>query len=71
MGLTKQYLRYVPDGVFNIIASPICNVVFVSLHAQEGRYVAVGAGEDVIIWDLRLSEKVHHQKCYSIVEIKY
>jgi len=58
MGLTKQYLRYVADGVFNIIASPNCNVVFVSLHGQEGRFVAVGAGEDVIVWDLRLSEKV-------------
>ncbi|XP_063218235.1 WD repeat-containing protein 3 [Bacillus rossius redtenbacheri] len=57
MGLTKQYLRYVPAGSFNIIASARCNVVFVTLEGQEGRYVAVGACEDVIVWDLRLGEK--------------
>ncbi|XP_067008670.2 WD repeat-containing protein 3 [Anabrus simplex] len=57
MGLTKQYLRYVPAGKFNIIASSNCNVVFVTLHGQEGRYVAVGACEDIIVWDLRLGEK--------------
>lgn len=58
MGLTKQYLRYSPSGSFNIIASPGCNVVFVVLNGQEGRYLAVGASEDIIIWDMRLGEKV-------------
>lgn len=58
MGLTKQYLRYVPAGNFNIIASQNCNVVFVTLEGQEGRFVAVGACEHIIIWDLRLGEKV-------------
>lgn len=57
MGLTKQYLRYVPSGNVNIITSPRCNVVFVTLEGQEGRFVAVGACEHVIIWDLRLGEK--------------
>ncbi|XP_026679376.1 WD repeat-containing protein 3 [Diaphorina citri] len=57
MGLTKQYLRYVHEGSFNIIASPNCNVVFVTLKNQEGRFLATGASEDVIIWDLRLAEK--------------
>lgn len=57
MGLTKQYLRYVPSGKFNIIASAGCNVVFVTLEGQEGRYLAVGASEDIIIWDMRLGEK--------------
>ncbi|XP_059475332.1 WD repeat-containing protein 3 [Neocloeon triangulifer] len=57
MGLTKQYLRYVPDGVFNLIADSRCNVVFVTLHGQEGRFVAAGGGESVVVWDLRLSEK--------------
>lgn len=57
MGLTKQYLRYVSAGNFNIIASPNCNVVFVTLEGQEGRYVAVGACEHIFIWDLRLGEK--------------
>lgn len=58
MGLTKQYLRYVPAGNFNIIASPNCNAQFVTLEGQEGRYIAVGACEHIIIWDLRLGEKV-------------
>ncbi|XP_015606327.1 WD repeat-containing protein 3 [Cephus cinctus] len=57
MGLTKQYLRYVPAGNLNIIASPKCNVVFVTLEGQEGRFVAAGACEHVLIWDLRLGEK--------------
>lgn len=57
MGLTKQYLRYVPAGNLNIISSPRCNLVFVTLEGQEGRFVAVGACEHVIIWDLRLGEK--------------
>lgn len=60
MGLTKQYLRYVHEGTFNIIASPNCNVVFVTLKNQEGRFLATGASEDVIVWDLRLAEKVGH-----------
>lgn len=58
MGLTKQYLRYVSAGNFNIIASLNCNVQFVTLDGQEGRYIAVGACEHIIIWDLRLGEKV-------------
>lgn len=58
MGLTKEYLRYVPQAAFNIIASPNSNIVFVTLDGQEGRFVAVGGCEHVIIWDLRLGEKV-------------
>ncbi|XP_043263029.1 WD repeat-containing protein 3 [Colletes gigas] len=57
MGLTKQYLRYVPAGNSNIIASTSCNIVFVTLQGQEGRFVAVGACEHVFVWDLRLGEK--------------
>ena len=60
MGLTKQYLRYVPSGNLNIIASPKCNVIFVTLEGQVGRFVAVGACEHVVIWDLRLKEKVNY-----------
>lgn len=58
MGLTKQYLRYIPSGNFNIIASTNCNITFVKINNESGRYIAVGASEEVIIWDLRLSEKV-------------
>ncbi|XP_011144866.1 WD repeat-containing protein 3 isoform X2 [Harpegnathos saltator] len=57
MVLTKQYLRYVPAGNANIITSSRCNVIFVTLEDQEGRFVASGACEHVFIWDLRLGEK--------------
>ncbi|XP_046392675.1 WD repeat-containing protein 3 [Ischnura elegans] len=57
MGLTREYLRYAAGGKFNIIASSECNVAFVTYQGFEGRFVAVGACEDVIIWDLRLLEK--------------
>lgn len=62
MGLTKQYLRYTPAGNANIIASPRCNVIFVTLEAQEGRYIAAAACEHVYIWDLRRGEKVFKRK---------
>lgn len=58
MGVTKQYLRYVPAGKFNIVASAGCNVVFLTLEGQEGRFVGVAACEDIIVWDMRLGEKV-------------
>ncbi|KPJ02709.1 WD repeat-containing protein 3 [Papilio xuthus] len=57
MGLTKQYLRYAPSGTFNIIASADCNSAHVSLNGISGRYIAVGACEHVIIWDMRIGEK--------------
>ncbi|CAH2268985.1 WD repeat-containing protein 3 [Pararge aegeria] len=57
MGLTKQYLRYAPSGIFNVIASPDCNSTHVTLNGVSGRYIAVGACEHVIIWDMRLGEK--------------
>ncbi|RVE44463.1 hypothetical protein evm_010867 [Chilo suppressalis] len=57
MGLTKQYLRYAPSGIFNVIASSDCNCVHVSLNGISGRYLAVGACEHVVIWDMRLGEK--------------
>lgn len=58
MGITKQYLRYVPLSNFNIITHPDCNIVFVTLNGISDRFVAVGACENVIIWDLRLAKLV-------------
>lgn len=58
MGITKQYLRYIPGGNLNLIADSNCNIKFVTLEGQDGRFVAVGACEHVYIWDLRLGEKV-------------
>lgn len=53
MGLTKQYLAYHPIGNFNIIASGNANITFVTYDRVDGRYVAVGAAENVYVWDLR------------------
>lgn len=59
MGITKQYLRYIPAGKFNIIASINCNVTFVVINNESGRFLAAGASEDIVVWDLRLCEKVN------------
>ncbi|XP_065358456.1 WD repeat-containing protein 3 [Calliphora vicina] len=58
MGLTKQYLAYRAIDSFNIIASGRSNVNFVIYNKIEGRYVVAAAAENVIIWDLRLGERV-------------
>ncbi|XP_058809971.1 WD repeat-containing protein 3 [Phymastichus coffea] len=58
MGVTKQYMKYIAGGNLNIIANPKCNIIFVTLEGQEGRFVAVGACEHIYIWDLRLGEKI-------------
>lgn len=59
MGLTKQYLRYVPSAVFGVIGSQKANIAYVTLRGGErGRYVAVAACEHVFIWDIRKGEKV-------------
>ncbi|KAK2721709.1 hypothetical protein QYM36_003877 [Artemia franciscana] len=57
MGLTKQYLRYVPGSVLNVIASANSNVKFIKYDGQCGRFVAVGACDNVYIWDTRKGEK--------------
>lgn len=57
MGLTKQYLRYVHQETFGIIGSRQSNINFVNFRKTTGRYAAVGACEDVIIWDLRSRAK--------------
>lgn len=53
MGLTKQYLNHEPVGQFNIIASGRPNIVFITYNNADGRYVAVGAAENILIWDLK------------------
>lgn len=53
MGLTKQYLAYRPLGYCNIIASARANIQFVTINEKDGRFIAAGAAENVIIWDMR------------------
>jgi U3 small nucleolar RNA-associated protein 12 len=58
MGLTKQYLRYVPTNIFGIIASARCNIKLINFKGTSGKYAAVGACEYVIIWDIKKGETV-------------
>ena len=58
MGLTRNYLRYAQCEVFGIIAGNKCNVVFLDVRGTKGKYCAVGACEDVIVWDIRTGDKV-------------
>ena len=60
MGVTKDYLRFLPSTKCNAIAGPNCNITFVRYNVDDKRtrYVAAGAAEDVIIWDSKLAKKV-------------
>ena len=58
MGLTKQYLRYSPYSVFNVVGSPRAGIVLVDIKGSRGKLCAVGACEHVFVWDLRKGEKV-------------
>ena len=57
MGLTKQYLRYTSTGVFNLIGGK-SNVLFIKDDKTGKILCAVGACENVILWDIRKCEKV-------------
>lgn len=56
MGLTTQYLRYVPASVFGVIGTARC-VRFVTRFSQQGKYIAVPACELVLIWDIKRGAK--------------
>lgn len=58
MGLTKQYLRYAPVETFGLIASSRSNVKFINVNGIDGRYIAVGGAEYIIIWDLKTGDKI-------------
>ncbi|KAK3097407.1 hypothetical protein FSP39_009376 [Pinctada imbricata] len=57
MGVTKQYLRYVPGPVFGVTGSTKSDVVYLGIRGTQGKYCAVGTCEDITIWDIRTSEK--------------
>lgn len=58
MGITKQYLRVEASAVFGLVASQRANVVYLHAVGDKAHQVAVGACENVIIWDLHTKEKV-------------
>jgi len=55
MVLTKQYLRYVPKGLFNLVGSGRGGAVFLD---KKGELAAVAAAQDVVIWDLKKKERL-------------
>lgn len=57
MGVTTQYLRYVPGPVFGLVGTGRC-VRLVTRFSQVGKFLAVSACERVLIWDLRREAKV-------------
>ena len=65
MVLTKAYLRYVPAGVFGVIASAKSNVVSMKgAPAGRPKYVGVAAVENVNIWNTKTGEKVTDKAIY-------
>ncbi|XP_041353923.1 WD repeat-containing protein 3-like [Gigantopelta aegis] len=58
MGLTKQYLRYEHSALFGVVGSVRANIVLLQQHGVLGRFCAVGACENIIVWDLRTEQRV-------------
>lgn len=71
MGLTKQYLRYVPGPVLGLVGGQKSNVVFLDIKGVKGKYCAVGACENVLVWDLRTGEKVQDQCVHLTMKTNY
>ena len=59
MGITKQYLRYKPCGKCNLIGSTWARLTLINSSSQGTQICAVGACEDVILWNLKKAEKVN------------
>lgn len=66
MGLTKQYLRFVPSPPFGLIASAKGGVRFLrrnhagggsSRKSQPVVHVAAACAEDVVVWNVKTGEK--------------
>uniref|UniRef100_A0A915KWN7 Calponin-homology (CH) domain-containing protein n=1 Tax=Romanomermis culicivorax TaxID=13658 RepID=A0A915KWN7_ROMCU len=53
MGVTKQYLKFVPAGICNVVASNSCNICYLS-----SKVCLVAACENVYAWDLKKEEKI-------------
>lgn len=63
MGLTKNYLKFAPAGVCNVIGSSWAGIELLpsgSLpgHTDIGTHVCVGACESLVVWDIRTGDKV-------------
>ncbi|KAK3801649.1 hypothetical protein RRG08_033836 [Elysia crispata] len=58
MGVTKQYLRVAPGPVFGVVASQKANIITLPGTTGHPSQCAVGACENVIMWDLATKQKL-------------
>ena len=63
MGLTTQYHKYTAGGIFSLVSSTKSNVIWLqygsySQAPAQAKYCAVGACEDVLIWDVKTKTRV-------------
>jgi len=59
MGITKQYLRYKSSGKCSVIGSTWARLTSLRGSSRGDQLCAVGACEDVLLWNLRKAEKVY------------
>ncbi|XP_076317472.1 WD repeat-containing protein 3 [Tachypleus tridentatus] len=58
MGLTRQYLRFVPGSVFGVVGSISGKILFLNCKGTKGRYAATASCENVNIWDTKTGDKL-------------
>lgn len=61
MGKTKNYLRYIHDATFGVVAASQvgASIKFLEMRETKDRFVAVPANECVIFWDLKTKQIVN------------
>ena len=61
LGLTKNYLRYVHDATFGLVAASQAgsSTKFLHMRGTRDRFVAVPANECVLFWDLKTKQIVN------------
>lgn len=69
MGLTTQYHRYDASGICALVASGKSNVAWLEYGGRTGKYCAVGACENVIIWDVKTGEQVSEHVLLSHINM--
>lgn len=62
---TKNYLRYVHESTFGLVAASQvgASIEYLQIRNTRDRYVAVPANEDVLFWDLKTRQIVNRLLC--------
>lgn len=68
MGKTKNYLRYVHDSTFGIVAASqsAATTSFLHMRDTKDRYLAVPANEDIFVWDLKTKQIINKFQSDSV-----